>query len=229
MPKRPPTPIVGPPSLPPDVAIVHLRDLKVKIEQATAGGQLSESEAERLDYAVQATLRDALGENHDDIHRITSGGQLFFVPEWSPVQWAQHRSERLKQVAQLVGDLASHLERNLAAAPTGSPSVARPSAADYIERLLRRFYRVARQLRARHGERQTLEVNDEYDVQDLLAALLHLRFDDIRAEEWVPSYAGKASRMDFLLKSEQVVIETKMTRDGVWERGEWTEHCIPPE
>ena len=38
-------------------------------------------------------------------------------------------------------------------------------------------------------------------------------FEDIRPEEWVPSYAGKASRVDFLLKNEKVIIEVKKTRD----------------
>ncbi len=81
-----------------------------------------------------------------------------------------------------------------------------------IENLCRRFHHVVRQLRSRHDNRGTLDVNDEYDVQDLLHALLTLRFDDIRAEEWTPSYAGSCSRTDFLLKQEQIVIETKKTR-----------------
>lgn len=40
-------------------------------------------------------------------------------------------------------------------------------------------------------------------------------FDDVRAEEWTPSYAGKSARMDFLLKKESVVIEVKKTRQGL--------------
>lgn len=72
-----------------------------------------------------------------------------------------------------------------------------------------RFHRVARQLRSRHNGRSTLEIEDEYDVQDLLHALLQLHFDDIRAEEWTPSYAGKSARVDFLLKKEKIVIEVK--------------------
>ncbi|MCK5030921.1 MAG: hypothetical protein KAR64_05600, partial [Thermoplasmatales archaeon] len=36
--------------------------------------------------------------------------------------------------------------------------------------------------------------------------------------EWTPSYAGKASRMDFLLKKEQTVIEVKKTRDKLGEK-----------
>jgi hypothetical protein len=45
--------------------------------------------------------------------------------------------------------------------------------------------------------------------------LLRIDFDDVRPEEWTPSYAGKSSRMDFLLKAEQIVIETKMARKGL--------------
>jgi hypothetical protein len=74
---------------------------------------------------------------------------------------------------------------------------------------------VARQLRSRHDNRTTLDVEDEYDTQDLLHALLQLGFDDIRPEEWTPSYAGGSSRMDFLLKQEKIVIEVKKTRKGL--------------
>lgn len=41
------------------------------------------------------------------------------------------------------------------------------------------------------------------------------RFDDVRPEEWTPSYAGSSSRMDFLLKPEKLVVETKMTRKNL--------------
>lgn len=82
-------------------------------------------------------------------------------------------------------------------------------------RTLNRFPRTARELQERHGSRSTIEIDDEYDVQDLLRALLRLDFDDIRPEEWTPSYAGRSSRMDFLLKREQIVIEVKMTRRGL--------------
>ncbi len=87
------------------------------------------------------------------------------------------------------------------------------SAVVIIEKCLQRFHLVARQLRKRYDGRETLDVKDEYDVQNLLHSLLQLFFDDIRPEEWTPSYAGKASRMDFILKPEQTVIETKMTRE----------------
>lgn len=78
-----------------------------------------------------------------------------------------------------------------------------------------RFHLIVRQLRSRHNAKETLNVADEYDVQDLLHALLILDFDDIRAEEWTPSYAGKSSRMDFLLKDYKIIIEVKKTRNGL--------------
>jgi hypothetical protein len=84
-----------------------------------------------------------------------------------------------------------------------------------VEKICNRFHLIANQIRARHENRSTIEIDDEYDVQDLLHAILKLEFDDIRAEEWTPSYAGKSSRMDFLLKKEEIIIEIKKTRKGL--------------
>jgi len=78
--------------------------------------------------------------------------------------------------------------------------------------LAQHFHGVARQLRQRRESRPTLDVGDEYDVQDLFHALLTIHFDDIRKEEWTPSYAGGSARMDFLLPEIETVVEIKMTR-----------------
>lgn len=84
-----------------------------------------------------------------------------------------------------------------------------------VTELCMRIPLVIRQLRIRHNERETLLVRDEYDLQDVLHALLHLFFEDVRPEEHTPSYAARSSRMDFLLKGEQIVVESKMTREGL--------------
>lgn len=88
-------------------------------------------------------------------------------------------------------------------------------AANSLETTLKicdRFHRVVTQLRSRHSGRSTLDVVDEYDVQDLMHALLRLEFDDVRAEENVPSYANKNTRMDFIIPAHEIGIEVKMTR-----------------
>lgn len=84
-----------------------------------------------------------------------------------------------------------------------------------ISLLCDRFHLIAKQLRQRHDDRATLDINDEYDVQDLLHSLLKIYFDDVRPEEWNPSYAGSSTRSDFLLKDEQTIIEVKKTRAGL--------------
>lgn len=85
----------------------------------------------------------------------------------------------------------------------------------YIEKLCKRFHIVASQLRKRRENRSTLKVQDEYDVHDLLHALLRLHFDDVRPEEPILSYAGGSARTDFFLKPEQIFIEVKKTREGL--------------
>jgi hypothetical protein len=81
-----------------------------------------------------------------------------------------------------------------------------------------RFVLVQRALQRRHDHRHTLHVGDEYDTQDLFRALLVQFFDDVRDEEWTPSYAGGASRIDFLLPQTRLAIELKRTRPSLTQR-----------
>ena len=97
----------------------------------------------------------------------------------------------------------------------GDPASVDPDPLVRLDLVFRRFHQVVLQLRRRHGNRPTLNVVDEYDLQDLLHAILILDFDDVRAEEPAPSYAGGSSRMDFVLKRERIVVEVKKTRQGL--------------
>ena len=109
-------------------------------------------------------------------------------------------------------------ERSAALAAAAQDCGPSDDALVLLRRVLDRFHVAVRQLRKRHAGRNTLDVTDEYDVQDLLHALLRLFFEDVRTEEWTPSYAGKSARMDFLLKESRTVIEVKMTRQGLGEK-----------
>ena len=92
------------------------------------------------------------------------------------------------------------------------------TAIEKINNLIKRFHQVAMELRSRRAGRVAVEIEDEYDVQYLFNALLKVYFDDVRPEEYTPSYAGSASRVDFLLKSEKIIIEIKKTRNGLGAR-----------
>jgi hypothetical protein len=63
-----------------------------------------------------------------------------------------------------------------------------------------------------------LTIGDEYDAQDLMRALLVQFFDDVRDEEWSPSYAGAATRIDFVLPEVRVAVELKWTRTSMTEK-----------
>jgi hypothetical protein len=93
---------------------------------------------------------------------------------------------------------------------------------DLVEQMARRLPDLLEALANRHAGRPPYAVEDEYDLQDLLQGLLRLFFDDVRVEDYVPEHAGGRSRVDFVLKSERLVVETKMTRErlGAREVGE---------
>lgn len=73
-------------------------------------------------------------------------------------------------------------------------------------------------LRKRYDQRPGFEVNDEYDIQDLLGGVLRMVFGDVRSEDPAPTHAGGSSRIDFVLKAQRIAVEAKMTRKGLSDR-----------
>lgn len=93
-------------------------------------------------------------------------------------------------------------------------SVAPPSGVEeLLSRLVVGLPRAMHPLEYRRKLAKTLSFESEYDVQDLLHAMMRPWIADIRAEEFVPSYAGSNTRMDFLLPAHKIVVETKFIRD----------------
>ncbi|MBI4003328.1 MAG: hypothetical protein HY348_16305 [Nitrospira defluvii] len=86
---------------------------------------------------------------------------------------------------------------------------------DMLRRICARFHLVARQLQLRKEYRPTIEITDEYDLQDLLYALLRLQFDEVGTEEWTPDYANGARRTSYLLDWDRTVVVVKQTRSGL--------------
>lgn len=84
-----------------------------------------------------------------------------------------------------------------------------------IRKVCLRFHSVARQLRLRKDYRPTLEVDDDYDLQDLLCALLKVEFDEVATDEWTPPYTGGAPRTTLLVNRDQIAVVAKKTRAGL--------------
>jgi hypothetical protein len=96
----------------------------------------------------------------------------------------------------------------------GSPAPIKPTSIDdLLTRIVRGLPRAMYPLVHRRKGATELTFKSEYDSQDLLHALLRPWVEDIRPEEFTPSYAGSSSRMDFLLPKHSVVLELKRVRD----------------
>lgn len=147
----------------------------------------------------------------------------FYVTSMVP-----HNPSLREQVAETQDDISKHLTRlkkikeklilidelsGLQPLDNGKDN--QEDGLNYLGKLFSKFHRAAQSLRYRHSNRETLIIKDEYDVQDLLRGLLQIHFDDVREEDYSPSYAGGNSRIDFVLKNEKIVVETKMTNDNL--------------
>lgn len=200
----------------------------VKIRLQGIIGCINEYTSEPTITTVKESLKGALADNDFEVI-------LFACKEID--KWYQKNLSAIlrnefvgnkdvhRDNCQLIKDIIESLEENrdeylkAMLVATGKERTDSPELTlDELIFLLDKFHLVVMQLRDRYSNRETLDVNDEYDVQDLLHSLLYIFCSDIRAEEWTPSYAGTSSRQDFLLKDEQVVIETKKTRKGLGNR-----------
>lgn|SRR5574340_764343 len=103
----------------------------------------------------------------------------------------------------------------LVAPVTQPPAGMEDATRDLLRKICTRFHLVARQLRLRKEYRPTLEINDEYDLQDLFYALLRLQFDEVGTEEWSPDYADGARRTTYLLDWDRTAVVVKQTRPGL--------------
>jgi hypothetical protein len=102
----------------------------------------------------------------------------------------------------------------VASAGTATGEAAKPSTVEaLLETLIRGLPRAMHPLTHRRKNATPLTFGAEYDIQDLLHSQLRPWVNDIRPEEFVPSYAGSSTRMDFLLPKYLLVIETKRVRD----------------
>ena len=212
-------PEVGQPTLTPQQALARYREVKQRIDDAAAKRAVSAEDMSVLMYALESALTEGRGGNHTDIMRITHAGEspvVILDSDYDEAEEARERVQALAMKSKLLAELIRQTEGAIAANPPpaamAAPQLRERSAADRVLRILERFHRVARKLRKRHGSQPPLVMGNEYDVQYLLHALLEVEFEDIRPEEWTPSYGGNSSRVDFLLRPEEIVIEAKMTR-----------------
>jgi DpnII restriction endonuclease len=83
---------------------------------------------------------------------------------------------------------------------------------DRLLTICERFHRAIIHLSHRRKGRAVIDFADEYDVQDVFGTVLKCSYDDVRDEEWTPSYAGKAAKIDFVVADTRTATELKRAR-----------------
>ena len=58
-------------------------------------------------------------------------------------------------------------------------------------------------------------MEDDYDLQDLLCALLRVEFDEVGSDEWTPPYTAGSPRTTLFIDKDRVAIIAKKTRSGL--------------
>lgn len=180
-------------------AIDHLRDAVILSEQHFANLRIPEGFATPQTFLDVATSLSDMLDRHAvrvrEINTLTGG-------HWDDVLSSAYK------VCTQTRDAINHA-LSLADVSVEIPTLKR------LVKILERLPSVSRTIQKtnRWASRNTLEIKDEYDVQDLLHGVLHIDFDDIRPEEWCPSYAGTNTRIDFILPAESIAIETKHTKN----------------
>jgi hypothetical protein len=193
------------------------RAIDLLTKQATAHNSLLASEPSSQEFLkwkrdTEVVIRKVFGNGSRHPHEFNNIGYypMFFPSDHS--DRALSFRDGMDRAKALLSSLIDEVDEF---GFDDDASQAVPDVLSLVERICLRFHAAARQLQSRHDGRNTLAITDEYDVQDFLHALLRLHFIDIREEEWTPSFAGAASRLDFLLKHERIVIEVKKSRPSL--------------
>jgi len=85
---------------------------------------------------------------------------------------------------------------------------------DMITQILQNFSNsILKITRNRRKDHAVFKLKDEYDVQDLVYTMLKPIFIDLVEEDPSPKVAGRGSRIDIVIPTRKVVIETKMLKE----------------
>jgi hypothetical protein len=146
-----------------------------------------------------ASLRTALERGG---HSLAAGGYI----QWS----ARPRQTESTEHPVAHGDTPALQE--------GEPAETTVPTVELLTSCLRRLPSALRPLAVRRRDAEPFHVRTEYDMQDVVEALLRSFYPDVRPEERTQSHAGSGSVMDFLIRDAGVAVEVKVTRQGRGER-----------
>ena len=165
-------------------------------------------------FLIQLFDSDEIAKEYNAIPKLVLTGT------YRSTERAEQHHKRIDRKIKWFKDLARRIDNHFPQAGEAVPNLTASelSAVDKVDILCSRFHAVVNQLnQLKRGHKLPPRsfVESEYDVQELLHALLWIFFTDVRREDPVPQRAGASSRTDFVLKKEGIIVEVKKTRSNL--------------
>ena len=88
------------------------------------------------------------------------------------------------------------------------------SSVDIVSNILTNFSNAIMKIKKRRAEHEQFDFNDEYDVQDILYVMLKPIFTNLKDEDPIPKVGGRSSRIDLIIREENILIEVKMIKEN---------------
>lgn len=86
---------------------------------------------------------------------------------------------------------------------------------DLINHILNNFSNSIQKITKNRRKHHTnFSLNDEYDVQDILYVILKSVFPNLRDEDPIPKVGAKSTKIDLILRDENILIEVKMLKES---------------
>lgn len=88
------------------------------------------------------------------------------------------------------------------------------SADEVVRDILNNFSNAIQKIiKNRRKDHSNFEIEDEYDVQDILYVILKSVFPNLRDEDAIGKVGGKTTKIDLIIREERILVEVKMIKE----------------
>lgn len=88
------------------------------------------------------------------------------------------------------------------------------SADEMVKDILKNFSNAIQKIiKNRRKDHPNFEIEDEYDVQDILYVILKSVFPNLRDEDAIGKVGAKTTKIDLIIREERILVEVKMIKD----------------
>lgn len=191
-----------------------LQALRPKFEAMQQQAEIEHAELESLTNRFKSTMIDMYGQNTQPSERYEEW-RAYHLSSWNQMDSDQKRHRQIQEdyrdgLKRTLTELDSVVEQlQLKLQHAGVTKMTTSAEIQLVLQLCGRLNHSAKVLNRRRANKQPFEIKDEYDVQDLLQAVLRAYFKYSVSEDPISKLAGASSRADFAIQELGVIIEAK--------------------